>query len=161
MRCELEAWKEYIGIICILLFDLTHSVWALLTREPVTEKVRKCQCQIEWVWSDRPWEEKIPFCVKGVGRKPLQFSVKAFSGISFCSASLKLNFTGAERPRFPWDTQTGLYGYWWGMQSFLKALFNAFYTLITWHFVLQMPNLSTQILKCISSWVFACTGRRL
>lgn len=49
MRCELEAWKEYIGIVCILMFGLIHSVWVLLTREPVTEKVRKCQCQIVWV----------------------------------------------------------------------------------------------------------------
>lgn len=38
MRFELEAWKEYIVIVCILIFALIQFVWAFLAKEPVTER---------------------------------------------------------------------------------------------------------------------------
>lgn len=103
------------------------------------------------IW--QAFREKIVFCVKSVGRKPLKISLKT-SWVSFCSANLKLNLMenvshGTLKPD---DKNTD------EIKRFCKAILNTYYTLLTKHFVLQKSNMSTQILKCIFSWVFACTG---
>lgn len=111
------------------------------------------------IW--QAFREKVVFCVKGVGRKALKFSVKKSQDkFLFCKPNAELHCS-RYRNCFPQDIKTWWYRYWQGIKSFLKALFNAYNTPITKHFVLQKPNLPTLILKCVFSWVFACTGRLL
>lgn len=102
------------------------------------------------------FREKTVFCVMGVGKKPLKFSVKtSWDKSVLCRSKAELPWSRC-KTRFSQGIKTCWY--WQAIKSFLRDLFNANYRAITKHFVLQRPDLSTQILKCVFSWVFAYTS---
>lgn len=72
------------------------------------------------IW--QAFREKTVFCVKGVGRKPLKFSIKtSWNKFLFCKTKAELHWSVC-RDCFPWDIKMWWYGYRQRIKSFLKVL---------------------------------------